>query len=77
MVIRSSRVIKGIGPRMAARIVEHFGSETLAIMEVELEHEDQLFPMPEGITVIREVTHEGFMKNAALARHIPGEEELL
>ena len=51
--------------------------QKVAIMEVELEHEDQLFPMPEGITVIREVTHEGFMKNAALARHIPGEEELL
>ena len=31
----SSRVIKGIGPRMAARIVEHFGSETLLIMERE------------------------------------------
>ncbi len=33
----SSRVIKGIGPRMAARIVDHFGSETLAIMEREPE----------------------------------------
>ena len=31
----SSRVIKGIGPRMAARIVEHFGTETLAVMERE------------------------------------------
>ncbi len=31
----SSRVIKGIGPRMAARIVEHFGDETLQIMERE------------------------------------------
>ena len=31
----SSRVIKGIGPRMAARIVEHFGNETLAVMERE------------------------------------------
>ena len=31
----SSRVIKGIGPRMAARIVEHFGEETLLIMERE------------------------------------------
>ena len=31
----SSRVIKGIGPRMAARIVEHFGEETLHIMERE------------------------------------------
>ena len=31
----SSRIIKGIGPRMAARIVEHFGDETLAVMERE------------------------------------------
>ena len=31
----SSRVIKGIGPRMASRIVEHFGENTLAIMERE------------------------------------------
>ena len=33
----SSRVIKGIGPRMAARIVERFGTETLVIMEREPE----------------------------------------
>ena len=33
----SSRVIKGIGPRMAARIVDRFGSETLAVMEREPE----------------------------------------
>ena len=33
----SSRVIKGIGPRMAARIVEQFGSDTLVIMEREPE----------------------------------------
>ena len=33
----SNRVIKGIGPRMAARIVEHFGSETLLVMEREPE----------------------------------------
>lgn len=31
----SSRVIKGIGPRMAARIVERFGNETLRVMEQE------------------------------------------
>ena len=31
----SSRIIKGIGPRMAARIVEHFGDETLSVMERE------------------------------------------
>ncbi len=33
----SSRTIKGIGPRMAARIVQRFGDETLAIMEREPE----------------------------------------
>ena len=31
----SSRVIKGIGPKMAARIVQHFGEETLTVMERE------------------------------------------
>ena len=33
----SSRVVKGIGPRSAARIVEHFGDQTLRIMEQEPE----------------------------------------
>ncbi len=31
----SSRIIKGIGPRTAGRIVEHFGDQTLSIMERE------------------------------------------
>ena len=31
----SSRVIKGIGPKMAARIVDRFGADTLGIMEQE------------------------------------------
>ena len=29
----SSRIIKGIGPKTAARIVSHFGDQTLAVME--------------------------------------------
>ncbi len=33
----SGRIIKGIGPKTAARIVQHFGDETLAIMEREPE----------------------------------------
>ena len=33
----SSRIIKGIGPKTAARIVQHFGDATLAIMEREPE----------------------------------------
>ena len=33
----SSRVIKGIGPRLAARIVDKFGEETLLVMEREPE----------------------------------------
>ena len=51
--------------------------QQIAVMEVELEREDQAFSLPEGITVIREVTEERWMKNAALARHIPSEAELL
>lgn len=31
----SSRVVKGIGPKMAARIVAHFGEQTLSVMERE------------------------------------------
>ncbi len=33
----SGRIIKGIGPKTAARIVQHFGDETLSIMEREPE----------------------------------------
>ncbi len=33
----SSRVIKGIGPKTAARIVQHFGAQTLLVMEREPE----------------------------------------
>ena len=33
----SSRTVKGIGPKLAARIVERFGSETLSVMEREPE----------------------------------------
>ena len=33
----SGRIIKGIGPRIAARIVQHFGDDTLRIMEREPE----------------------------------------
>ena len=33
----SSRIIKGIGPKTAARIVQHFGDQTLAMMEREPE----------------------------------------
>lgn len=51
--------------------------KNVAVMEVELEREDQPFTLPEGITVLREVTEEPWMKNAALARHIPDEAELL
>ena len=37
LVYLSGRVIKGIGPRIAARIVQHFGDDTLRIMEREPE----------------------------------------
>ena len=38
----SSRVIKGIGPRTASRIVEMFGEQTLAIMEREPERPSEV-----------------------------------
>ena len=38
----SSRAIKGIGPKIAARIVERFGDETLLVMEREPERLAQL-----------------------------------
>lgn len=50
---------------------------SVAVMEVELDREDQPIILPDGITVIREVTDDRRMKNAALARHIPEESELL
>ena len=37
LVYLSGRVLKGIGPRIAARIVQHFGDDTLRIMEREPE----------------------------------------
>ena len=37
MTYLSSRVIKGIGPKMAARIVQRFGEQTLSVMEREPE----------------------------------------
>jgi len=51
--------------------------KSVAVMEVELEGEEQEFSLPDGITVIREVTADRRMKNAALARHIPEEASLL
>ena len=51
--------------------------QSVAVMEVELSSEEQLFDLPPQITVIREVTNDRRMKNAALARCIPDEAELL
>lgn len=51
--------------------------EHIAVMEVELSSEAQGFTLPPRITVIREVSGERRLKNAALARRIPPEEELL
>ncbi len=51
--------------------------QQVAVMEVELASEDQRFPFPEGITVLREITDDRRLKNAALAREIPEEASLL
>lgn len=49
----------------------------LAVMEVELQREDQSFTAPRGLRVLREVSGDRRLKNAALAGHVPPEEELL
>lgn len=49
----------------------------LAVMEVELQREDQSFTVPRGLRVLREVSGDRRLKNAALAGHVPPEEELL
>ncbi len=51
--------------------------QKVAVMEVELISEEQAFTFPEGITVLREISDDRRMKNAALAREIPAEETLL
>ena len=45
----SSRTVKGIGPKLASRIVERFGSDTLTIME---KSPEQLAEVP-GITLAK------------------------
>ena len=44
---------------------------------VELRREDQSFTVPRGLRVLREVSGDRRLKNAALAGHVPPEEELL
>lgn len=44
-----------------------------AVMEVELESEDESFTVPENIEIIREVTSDRRYKNASLAHSIPKE----
>ena len=51
----SSRIIKGIGPKTATRIVEHFGVETLQIMERE----------PQRLAEISGISHD---KAAAIGK---------
>ena len=48
-----------------------------AVMEIELPREDAPFRFPHGIRVIRELTGDRRFSNAALARHIPTECELI
>ena len=49
--------------------------EDKAFMEIELKDEYQCFPWPKGIFCIREVTDDRRYTNAALALHIPTDDE--
>ena len=57
----SSRIIKGIGPKTAARIVSHFGDETLIIMEQQPERLAEIFSSA--------VNHKLEPKRLCLLRH--------
>lgn len=49
----------------------------IAVLEVELEREEQSFTLPPELRVLREVSGDWRLKNAALAGSVPSEEELL
>ena len=59
------------------RVTIHKERDCLPVMEVELQREDQGFTVPRGLRVLREVSGDWRLKNAALAGHVPPEEELL
>lgn len=48
--------------------------ERQAFLEIELRDENEVFPWPEGVELIREVTDDDRYTNAALALRIPEEE---
>ena len=50
--------------------------ERAAVLEIELASEDEAAEIPPYLTVLREVSAEKALKNRALARHIPSEEEV-
>ncbi|MCI8619434.1 MAG: ATP-dependent RecD-like DNA helicase [Oscillospiraceae bacterium] len=74
----SSRTVKGIGPKLAARIVERFGSQTLAVIE----QEPQRLAEVSGISMAkaREIG-QSFRQQVGMRRliefltlhHLPGE----
>ena len=49
----------------------------IAVMELEVESEDEEFTLPEGISVIREVTGDKRFSNHALSRAVPDENNLI
>ena len=58
----SSGIVKGIGPATAARMVERFGTETLAVLEEE----------PEKLSTIKGITQKKAMELSAAFRQLTG-----
>ena len=50
--------------------------ERTAVLEIELASEDEAAEIPPYLTVLREVSAEKALKNRALARHVPDENEV-
>ena len=70
--IRKTRYILSTGARRFEIDVYPFWQKQ-AIMEIELDREDETISLPEGIRVLCEVTDDPRYKNAALATQIPNE----
>lgn len=71
--IEKTRITLPCGERLLEIDLYPFFPRT-AILEVELPGEDAGFCLPEGITVIRDVTDDPRYKNVNLARALPPEE---
>ena len=69
----------GLAMMMAMSALVGCGSKeaaTAKVIEIELTSEDEQVVLPDFLTVLRDVSAEGALKNRALALRVPLEEEI-